>query len=227
MKCISSLTCLLLFIRIFIHSNFKCFRGGVAQRIEQRFSKPLVVGSSPATPTIRAFPLIVLDASIYLADSGLSLAVFVVLVTNDALPMIRYRTRDLTRLLPGTARKSMRRMDKIKGRSDDMLIIRGVNVFPSQIEEQICSIEGLSSHYLIEVDKLGNMDRMKVRVEGDSNRDKLNPEQLIKSLGHKIKTFIGISAHIEIVQANQLPRSEGKAQRVMDHRYKSLNKPTV
>tara|TARA_B110000503_G_scaffold55928_1_gene89744 strand:+ start:1889 stop:2290 length:402 start_codon:yes stop_codon:yes gene_type:complete len=133
------------------------------------------------------------------------------------MPMIRYRTRDLTRLLPGSAR-TMRRMDKITGRSDDMLIIRGVNVFPSQIEEQVCAIEGLSPHYLIEIGKQGNMDTVKVRVESEAGKFTQSNDQLMTLLSHKIKTFIGISATIVIEVPHQLPRSEGKAKRVVDYR---------
>ncbi|MRI33625.1 phenylacetate--CoA ligase [Endozoicomonas sp. OPT23] len=138
-------------------------------------------------------------------------------LTKEAMPVIRYRTRDLTRLLPGTSR-SMRRMDKITGRSDDMLIIRGVNVFPTQIEEQICNIEELTPHYMIEVNKTGNMDTVRVSVEsGLSNSTELN-QQLASSLRHKIKSYIGISASIDIVEPGELPRSEGKAKRVIDNR---------
>jgi len=138
-------------------------------------------------------------------------------LTKEAMPMIRYRTRDLTRLLPGSAR-TMRRMDKITGRSDDMLIIRGVNVFPTQIETQICAIDGLTPHYSIEVDKKGNMDTIKVMVEVTPNQTADNYDNMIKKLNHKIKTFIGISAQIELKQPNELPRSQGKAQRVVDKR---------
>jgi phenylacetate-CoA ligase len=138
-------------------------------------------------------------------------------LSKEAMPMIRYRTRDLTRLLPGSAR-TMRRMDKITGRSDDMLIIRGVNVFPSQIEEQVCAIEGLSPHYLIEIGKQGNMDTVKVRVESEAGKSTQSNDQLMALLSHKIKTFIGISATIVIEVPHQLPRSEGKAKRVVDYR---------
>lgn len=138
-------------------------------------------------------------------------------LSKEAMPMIRYRTRDLTRLLPGSAR-TMRRMDKITGRSDDMLIIRGVNVFPTQIEEQIIKTNGLSPHYLIEVSKRGNMDTINIRVEVDANNDKQDHEILIKTLTHNIKTFIGISASINIETPFKLPRSQGKATRVIDKR---------
>ena len=138
-------------------------------------------------------------------------------LSKEGMPMIRYRTRDLTRLLPGSAR-TMRRMDKITGRSDDMLIIRGVNVFPSQIEEQGCAVEGLAPHYLIEINKQGNLDTVTVRVESDPRQSTQSEEQLIKLLSHKIKNFIGISATIVIEPPQQLPRSEGKAKRVIDRR---------
>ncbi|MGY0217496.1 phenylacetate--CoA ligase PaaK [Endozoicomonadaceae bacterium StTr2] len=138
-------------------------------------------------------------------------------LTKEAMPVIRYRTRDLTRLLAGSAR-TMRRMDKITGRSDDMLIIRGVNVFPTQIEEQICNIQELAPHYMIEVDKKGNMDTVRVSVESSMiNSAELN-QQLAASLRHKIKSYIGISAAIDIVEPGKLPRSEGKAKRVIDKR---------
>ncbi len=136
-------------------------------------------------------------------------------ITKQAMPVIRYRTRDLTRLLPGTSR-TMRRMDKITGRSDDMLIIRGVNVFPTQIEEQILAIEALAPHYLIQVDREGNMDKVSVKVEcSDQLGDKA---QIVSELTHKIKTFIGISVTIDVAEPGALPRSEGKAVRVIDNR---------
>ena len=138
-------------------------------------------------------------------------------LSKEAMPMIRYRTRDLTRLLPVSAR-TMRRMDKITGRSDDMLIIRGVNVFPSQIEEQVCAIEGLTPHYLIEIKTQGNMDKVTIRVESDPRCSTLTNDYLINLLSHKVKTFIGISATIVIEAPQHLPRSEGKAKRVIDHR---------
>ncbi|WP_417566482.1 phenylacetate--CoA ligase PaaK [Marinobacter sp.] len=140
-------------------------------------------------------------------------------LTKVALPILRYRTRDLTRLLPGTARP-MRRIDKITGRSDDMLIIRGVNVFPSQIEEQVLKCEALAPHYEIEVYKEGNMDCVDIRAElkpsvsGDEARAKA-----AKELAHHIKSYIGISTRIEVVETNRLARSEGKAKRVFDRRH--------
>ena len=130
-------------------------------------------------------------------------------LTKEALPMIRYRTRDLTRLLPGTAR-SMRRMEKITGRSDDMLIIRGVNVFPSQIEELILKQPGLSPHYVLELSKQGPLDHLTVLVEGEG----------VDGLQHAIKSYIGISADVKSVPLNTIERSIGKAKRVIDKRPK-------
>ena len=138
-------------------------------------------------------------------------------LTKETMPVIRYRTRDLTRLLPGTAR-SMRRMHRISGRSDDMLIIRGVNVFPTQVEEQILSIEALAPHYLIEVRRTGNLDQMTVNVELAAHTATADLGTISNELRHKIKTFIGTSAHINIASSGTIARSEGKAQRVIDHR---------
>jgi phenylacetate-CoA ligase len=129
-------------------------------------------------------------------------------LTKEALPVIRYRTRDLTRLLPPTAR-SMRRMEKITGRSDDMLIIRGVNVFPSQIEELILKTAGLSPHYVLELSKSGPLDHLTVVVEGAADG--------AAALAHNIKSYIGISAEVRI---GTIERSIGKAKRVIDKRPK-------
>ena len=137
-------------------------------------------------------------------------------LTKEAMPVIRYRTRDLTRLLPGTAR-SMRRMARITGRSDDMLIIRGVNVFPSAIEEQVLSVAGLAPHYLIEVTRPGNLDEVTLYVERREDAP-AEPEALRSALARRIKDILGISARIDIRDAGELPRSQGKAQRVIDRR---------
>ena len=138
-------------------------------------------------------------------------------LTKEGMPMIRYRTRDLTRLLPGTSR-SMRRMDKITGRSDDMLIIRGVNVFPTQIEEQILSVDKLSPHYLIEVNKQGNMDQVTINIEPNNHLSSRDEDSITRDLQHKVKTMIGISSKIVVHRPGELPRSEGKAKRVIDNR---------
>ncbi|MGF1734019.1 phenylacetate--CoA ligase PaaK [Photobacterium satsumensis] len=138
-------------------------------------------------------------------------------LTKEAMPVIRYRTRDLTRLLPGTAR-TMRRMDKITGRSDDMLIIRGVNVFPSQIEEQILEVDELSPHYQLEVVKKGNLDTLTVKVELKEAANTSCYDKVESKLKHRIKTMVGISTKIDILPSGIIPRSEGKAQRVLDLR---------
>ncbi|MDI3325051.1 AMP-binding protein, partial [Pontibacterium granulatum] len=138
-------------------------------------------------------------------------------LTKEALPIIRYRTRDLTRLLPGTARP-MRRIDKITGRSDDMLIIRGVNVFPTQIEEQILKIPALAPHYEIVVTKEGNLDKVLVKVELTPEALSAPQDAVSKELAHHIKSVVGISTKIEIVATGDIPRSEGKAKRVFDKR---------
>lgn len=149
-----------------------------------------------------------------LADGELGELVFTSLV-KEAMPIIRYRTRDLTRLLPGTSRP-MRRMEKITGRSDDMMIIRGVNVFPTQVEEQVLAVEGLSPHYQIELLKNGNLDSIQVNCEVVSNS--LDKDQAAQQLQKRIKDMIGISAQITILGAGEIPRSQGKAQRVLDKR---------
>jgi phenylacetate-CoA ligase len=141
-------------------------------------------------------------------------------LTKEAFPIIRYRTRDLTRLLPGTAR-SMRRMEKVTGRSDDMIILRGVNVFPTQIEEQILKCEGLAAHFHIELVRSGRMDAMIVHGEAmpDASSSEAR-EASAKELAHHIKSTIGISSKIEIHEPEKLQRSEGKAKRVVDNRSK-------
>ena len=139
-------------------------------------------------------------------------------LTKEALPVIRYRTRDLTRLLPPTAR-NMRRIGKITGRSDDMLIIRGVNVFPTQIEELVCAIEGLAPHYLIHVDKDGHLDRIQIEVELRDASFGPQREALGQLLAHRAKEMIGISALIAVRDPMSIERvSVGKARRVFDRR---------
>ncbi len=133
-------------------------------------------------------------------------------LTKQALPVIRYRTRDLTRLLPGTARP-MRRIERISGRSDDMLIIRGVNVFPSQIEAEVLKVEGLSPHFHIEVGRSGNMKTLSLRVEADPANTRPAAE-LAADVAHHVKGNVGVSVAVEVTEPGSLPRSEGKAQRV-------------
>jgi len=129
-------------------------------------------------------------------------------LTKEALPVIRYRTRDLTRLLRGTAR-TMRRMEKVTGRSDDMLIVRGVNVFPSQIEELILKQPGLAPHYVLELEKAGPLDHLTVIVEG--------AQDAAAALRHSIKSYIGVTADVRV---GTVERSVGKAKRVIDKRPK-------
>jgi phenylacetate-CoA ligase len=141
-------------------------------------------------------------------------------LTKEALPIIRYRTRDLTRLLPGTAR-SMRRIEKITGRSDDMMIIRGVNVFPTQIEEQLMKCRGLAPHFQIELTRDGRMDRMAVLVEAaDGGADAAARDASARELAHHIKSVIGISAAVVVNDPGGVERSAGKARRVVDKRPK-------
>ncbi|MEJ6393576.1 phenylacetate--CoA ligase PaaK [Gymnodinialimonas sp. 2305UL16-5] len=155
-----------------------------------------------------------------LPDGEMGELVFTTL-TKEGLPIIRYRTRDLTRLLPGTAR-SLRRMEKITGRSDDMIILRGVNVFPSQIEEQVLTVDGLAPYYQIELLKDGRMDAMRVHVEslpdhGDGEAQAVQAAQL----GHRIKEVVGVSAEILVADPGSVERSQGKARRVVDNRSKT------
>jgi phenylacetate-CoA ligase len=140
-------------------------------------------------------------------------------LTKEALPIIRYRTRDLTRLLPGTAR-TMRRMAKITGRSDDMMIVRGVNVFPSQIEELILKRPELSAHYQCVLRKDGHLDSLTVAVETKATLSASSPvaQSAAAQLAHDIKTYIGSSAHIELRDTGGVERSQGKAKRVLDLR---------
>ncbi len=141
-------------------------------------------------------------------------------LTKVGMPVIRYRTRDLTRLLPGTAR-TMRRMDKIVGRSDDMMIIRGVNVFPTQIEELILRDDRLAPHYVLELTRENHMDCITVRPEAriDCCED-ITRKEAGQKLRHDIKSLIGISATVEVLMPEAIDRSEGKAKRVIDSRPK-------
>jgi len=144
-------------------------------------------------------------------------------LTKEALPMIRYRTRDLTRLLPGTAR-TMRRMEKITGRSDDMLIIRGVNVFPTQIEELILKQPSLAPHYVLEVSREEHMDWLDVVVELKPEMHalaRIDRETASAKLQHDIKSYIGVSTHVRIADVGSIERSIGKAKRVIDKRPKT------
>ncbi len=154
------------------------------------------------------------------ADGEMGELVFTSL-TKEALPIIRYRTRDLTRLLPGTAR-TMRRMEKITGRSDDMMIVRGVNVFPTQIEELILKRPELSAHYQCILSRNGVMDDLKVLVETQPGvaASSSAAQAAAKQLQHDIKAYIGSSVEIDLRDAGSVERSVGKAKRVVDLRPK-------
>ncbi len=155
-----------------------------------------------------------------LPDGELGELVFTSL-TKEALPIIRYRTRDLTRLLPGTAR-TMRRMEKITGRSDDMMIVRGVNVFPTQIEELILKRPELAPHYQCILSKEGPLDALTVAVETKPGLAPESPEAqaAAATLAHDIKTYVGTSARIALRAEGGVERSAGKAKRVLDQRLK-------
>lgn len=146
-------------------------------------------------------------------------------LTKEALPIIRYRTRDLTRLLPPTAR-SFRRMDRISGRTDDMLIVRGVNVFPTQIEEQILRNPQLNGNYQIVLTRENHLDQVEVRCELQHDVDQLGADEIRQVSGqlqHQIKTNIGISTRITIMHYGEMPRTQtGKARRVYDERPKPV-----
>ncbi|PRX70084.1 phenylacetate-CoA ligase [Nonomuraea fuscirosea] len=138
-------------------------------------------------------------------------------LTKEAMPVIRYRTRDLTRLLPGTARPAFRRMEKVTGRTDDMIILRGVNVFPTQIEEVVLGVAGLSPHFQLHLTRPGRLDVMTVRVEarpglGDG-RDEAG-----ERLRQAVKDVVGVSVEVEVVDPETLERSVGKLRRVIDKR---------
>jgi len=132
-------------------------------------------------------------------------------LTKQAFPVIRYRTRDITRLLPGTSR-TMRRMAKVTGRSDDMLIIRGVNVYPSQIEAEVLKIDGLSPHFVLEVQSEGNMSALNVLVEPQPGFDVTDEAELLKDA---IKANVGVTTDVRLAAVGELERSKGKAQRVV------------
>jgi phenylacetate-CoA ligase len=139
-------------------------------------------------------------------------------LTKEAMPVVRYRTRDLTRLLPGTAR-TMRRMEKVTGRTDDMIILRGVNLFPTQIEEKLLTIPALSMHYQLILTREGRMDELEVHVE--ARGDSADPESRSSAgarLQQAIKDTIGVTARVLIRDPDSIERSVGKAKRIVDRR---------
>ncbi len=155
-----------------------------------------------------------------LPDGELGELVFTSL-TKEAMPIVRYRSRDLTRLLPGTAR-SLRRMEKVTGRSDDMMIVRGVNVFPSQIEEQLLECAGLAPHYQVELSRAGRLDEMTILVEARPNAAADDARAASGAeLAHHVKSAMGVTAKVEVREPGQVERSLGKAKRVVDLRAES------
>jgi phenylacetate-CoA ligase len=140
-------------------------------------------------------------------------------LTREAMPVIRYRTRDLTRLEPGTARPMFRRMGRITGRSDDMMIIRGVNVFPTQIEEETLLVEGLSPHFVCVLRRPGRMDEMVVRVEARESVPTDTYQALARDLSGRVKRNIGVTTGVEVVPPGTLERSVGKIKRIIDERH--------
>ena len=138
-------------------------------------------------------------------------------LTKQAMPVVRYRTRDLTRLLPGTAR-SMRRIEKITGRSDDMLIVRGVNVFPSQVEELLLRVDGLSPHYQLVLTQPRRLVELTVRVESRTGVPADERSRLSLRLCELVKQAVGVTVSCDVVEPGSVQRSEGKAKRVLDLR---------
>jgi phenylacetate-CoA ligase len=138
-------------------------------------------------------------------------------LTKQAMPVVRYRTRDLTRLLPGTAR-TMRRMEKVTGRTDDMIILRGVNLFPTQVEELLLRIPGLSPHFQCVLRRDGRLDSMTVRVERRADADPARAAAAGRELVHAVKARIGVSVDVDVVEPDSVERSLGKMRRIVDER---------
>ncbi|MCO4864050.1 phenylacetate--CoA ligase [Cupriavidus sp. WGlv3] len=157
------------------------------------------------------------DTGAVLPDGEFGELVFTSL-TKEAMPVVRYRTRDLTRLLPGTARAAFRRMEKVTGRTDDMMIVRGVNVFPSQIEELILRHAELAPHYQCVLAREGHLDTLTVRVECAHGSDTALAHPARERLAHEIKSYIGVTAGIEVLPEGGIERSVGKAKRIVDQR---------
>jgi phenylacetate-CoA ligase len=139
-------------------------------------------------------------------------------LTREAMPVVRYRTRDLTRLLPGTALAPHRRMEKVTGRSDDMMIVRGVNVFPSQIEEQILRTPGLTPHYLCVLERPGRLDTLTVRVEAADDTWGEGVAGRGVELAERVKAAVGVTIAVDVVAPGAIERSQGKAMRIDDRR---------
>jgi phenylacetate-CoA ligase len=167
------------------------------------------------------YPEIVEPGSGTVLPDGATGELVLTTLTKEGMPIIRYRTRDLTRLLPGTAR-TMRRMERITGRSDDMMIVRGVNVFPSQIEEQIFKVKGLAPHYQVVLTREGRLDELEVLVEALPVLAEAAERGISAAeLGDHIKSVVGVTARITITDPGGVERSQGKARRVIDKRPKA------
>jgi phenylacetate-CoA ligase len=138
-------------------------------------------------------------------------------LTKEAMPVVRYRTRDLTRLLPGTAR-TMRRMEKVTGRTDDMMIVRGVNVFPTQIEELILRTPALSPHFQCVLTRDGRLDDMRVRVERRPDATPQDAEAAGRDLAALVKHLVGVSVGVDVLDPDRIERSVGKMRRIVDQR---------
>ncbi|HEV7147376.1 MAG TPA: phenylacetate--CoA ligase PaaK [Pedococcus sp.] len=141
-------------------------------------------------------------------------------LTKQAMPVVRYRTRDLTTLLPGTAYPQFRRMAKVTGRTDDMMIVRGVNVFPTQIEEHLLAVPGLSPHYLCILTRPGRLDELTVQVERAESTDAATAQERGRELERRVKDRVGVTVRVEVVDPHRLERSLGKAKRISDRRPK-------
>ncbi|MEU6387703.1 phenylacetate--CoA ligase PaaK [Streptomyces sp. NPDC046939] len=139
-------------------------------------------------------------------------------LTKQAMPVIRYRTRDLTRLLPGTARPAFRRMEKITGRSDDMVILRGVNLFPTQVEEIVLRTPGVAPHFQLRLTREGRMDALTVRAEARPDATPDERDAAARTIAARMKDGVGVSVAVEIVDPETLERSVGKIKRIMDLR---------
>ncbi|GAA4878928.1 phenylacetate--CoA ligase PaaK [Serinicoccus chungangensis] len=139
-------------------------------------------------------------------------------MTREAMPVLRYRTRDLTRLLPGTARPGMRRLAKITGRSDDLMIVRGVNVFPTQIEELVLALPGLTPHFQCVLSRPGRMDQLTINVEGEPGLGADARDRLAGELARQVKDRIGTTAQVVVLAEGGVERSVGKARRIVDQR---------
>ncbi|MCD9194537.1 phenylacetate--CoA ligase PaaK [Streptomyces albireticuli] len=144
-------------------------------------------------------------------------------LTKEAMPVVRYRTRDLTRLLPGTARPAFRRMEKVTGRSDDMIILRGVNLFPAQIEEAVLEIPGVAPHFQLRLTREGRMDHLTVRAEARPEATSAQRAAAAGELVRRVKDGIGVSVGAEIVDPGTLERSVGKIKRIVDLRGKAAS----